>query len=363
MHPLREEDAEFRHLRLHPVGGRQRIGAGRQLQADTRRRHAIVAGDDVIAFAADLDAGDIAQGHLRAVFRALQQDGGELLGRAQQGLGDDGRIQLLARRRRRTAQLPGRNLDVLGLDGTEDIRGRQIEGIQLARVQPDAHGILRAEDLDVADAVDPAERVDQAGADIIGDVGLGQAAVAGDQADDEQEIVGRLGDDDAHLLHRLGQAGGGQGQLVLHLDLGDIRVRARIEGQGDDGEARRRRGRGHIAQIVDPLHLLFDHLGDRILQRLGRGAGIGGGDGDRGRRDGRILRDRQAQDGHGPRHHDDDGDDPGKDRAVDEEIRHDAASITAPWPARWWGPHWRRSHRHRPAPPACPAGSSAGRRR
>lgn len=36
-----------------------------------------------------------------------------------------------------------------------------------------------------------------------------------------------------------------------------------------------------------------------------------------------ILLDRQGEDGENPRQHDDNGDDPGKNRAVDEKLGHD----------------------------------------
>src|ERR1700730_10894512 len=49
---------------------------------------------------------------------------------------------------------------------------------------------------------------------------------------------------------------------------------------------------------------------------------IGHGDLDGGRRDARILRDRQSNDGDGARHHQDDGHHPGEDRAFDEELGH-----------------------------------------
>ena len=38
----------------------------------------------------------------------------------------------------------------------------------------------------------------------------------------------------------------------------------------------------HVDQVVDTIQILFDHLGDRILRRLGRGARIGGVDGNPG---------------------------------------------------------------------------------
>jgi hypothetical protein len=100
--------------------------------------------------------------------------------------------------------------------------------------------------------------------------------ILGIHADDQQEVAGRLGDGQALLLHFLRQQGGGRLQLVLHLHLGDVDVGAGLEGQGRGGRARAVAGRRHVVQAVQALHLLFDDLGDAVLDGLGRGAGIDG---------------------------------------------------------------------------------------
>ena len=59
----------------------------------------------------------------------------------------------------------------------------------------------------------------------------------------------------------------------------------------------------HVDQVIEPAHLLLDHLHDGVLDRLRRGAGIGRGDLDRRRRDRRILLDRHREDRQGAREH------------------------------------------------------------
>ena len=70
-----------------------------------------------------------------------------------------------------------------------------------------------------------------------------------------------------------GSSGFGELQLILHLHLGDVRIGALSESQSDGGGARRVAGGGDVLQVVEPLHLLLDRLGDGGCHRLGVRAG------------------------------------------------------------------------------------------
>src|SRR6266446_426187 len=215
---------------------------------------------------------DVAQPDLRAIGHDLQQDGAELLGGAQQGRFGDCRRQLLVLHCRRAAELAAGDLHVLRLQRRGHVERRKGEAVELARVEPDSHRVLRAEDAQVADAVDPADRVLDVRHDVVGDVELVHAVVGRDEADDHQERVGRLGDADAGLLDLLRQVRRGELQLVLHLHLRDVRV-----GAGRKGERRGRlpgvvADRGHVEQVVQAAHLLLDDLHYRVLHRGRRGA-------------------------------------------------------------------------------------------
>ena len=74
-------------------------------------------------------------------------------------------------------------------------------------------------------------------------------------------------------------------------------------------------------KIIQAGELLLDHLGHGILHGRGIGAGIEGIHRHRRWRDGGILLHRQGEGRNGACQHDDDGDDPGEDRPVDEEAR------------------------------------------
>ncbi len=308
------------HAVLDPLGGIERVGARRQADGHARGRLAVVLGLDLVVFGAHLDARHIAEMDDGAVVVA-QDDVPELVDIGQARLRRDGGVQHRARHCRQAAQLAGRNLRVLGADGGHDVGRRQGEAVELVRVQPDAHGVLGAEQLGFTDAVDARQVVEDVGGDIVAEVGIGRLRIVAVKADDQQEVARRLVDAHALLLDFLRQQGQGGLQLVLHLDLGDIDVGAGVEGQGHRRGAVRIGRRVDIEQVVDALHVLLDDLRHRILGGLGRGAGIDGLDRDLRQGDFRILRNRQVHDRQDARHHDDDGHHPREDGTMNEETR------------------------------------------
>jgi hypothetical protein len=64
----------------HCLGGRNRIGAGRKIDADRDRRFAVKPRLDVLVFGAEFDPGDIFDPQQRAVGIGTQNDVAELLG-------------------------------------------------------------------------------------------------------------------------------------------------------------------------------------------------------------------------------------------------------------------------------------------
>src|SRR3546814_282614 len=131
-----------------------------------------------------------------------------------------------------------------------------------------------------------------------------------------------LADADALALDLLRQQRHRQLQLVLDLHLGDVAVGAGFEGEPDRSHAVGRRLRREVHQAVQALHVLLDDLGHRVLDHLGRCAGIRRADLDGRRRHGGIHRDRQGEDRQRAGEHDDDRDDPREDGPVDEEACH-----------------------------------------
>ena len=88
----------------------------------------------------------------------------------------------------------------------------------------------------------------------------------------------------------------GDRHAVLHLHLRDVEIRAELERDGQLHVAVVGALAGHVEHVLHAVDLLLDRRGDGLGDGLGVGAGIAGGDGDRGRRDLRILRDRQRED-------------------------------------------------------------------
>src|SRR5262249_5751975 len=132
---------------------------------------------------------------------------------------------------------------------------------------------------------------------IIAQLQVGTAALFGEEVDD-QEDVGRLFlDGDAAALDQLGQDGLGQGLTVLHEHLGDVQVGAGLERDRQRVAAVVGTLRGHVHHALDAVDLLLDGRGHGVGDDLGVGAGVGRRHLDGGRRDFRVLRYRQREEG------------------------------------------------------------------
>ena len=107
---------------------------------------------------------------------------------------------------------------------------------------------------------------------------------------------------------------------VLDEHLGEIQIRADVERDVQRVTAVRGAGGLHVEHFFDAVDLLFDGQRHRFNQGFGAGAGISGGDLDGRRGDGRILLDRQRVNRHAAQQHDEDGDDVGEHRPLDEEF-------------------------------------------
>ena len=116
-----------------------------------------------------------------------------------------------------------------------------------------------------------------------------------------------------------------------------------------------RGARAEVDHALDARELLLDRRGHGLRDGLGARAGVGRGDGHRGRRDLRVLRDRQREARHQARERDDDRDHAREDRPLDEEAGEVAH---APLPAAGRGLAGAREAPAR-APP-CPGAASRG---
>ena len=104
-----------------------------------------------------------------------------------------GELEGLARRDRLLADRPGGDLDVLVLDGVDDVRGRQAPRGQLVRVEPEAHAVIAlTEHDDVADPLEAEQLVLDLDGGEIAHVDAVVAAVRRGRKVDHQQDAGRL---------------------------------------------------------------------------------------------------------------------------------------------------------------------------
>ena len=146
---------------------------------------------------------------------------------------------------------------------------------------------------------------------------------------DHHQVGRTLGDGHTDVAHIGRQARLRYGDSILHLYLRNIEIGADVETDGDRKTAIAGRVRRQIDHVFDAVDLLFDRRDHGSGNDIGVGAGILPGHGDGGRRDLRILRDRQAGERHTAEDHENDRHHRSKDRAIDEKVRNSHA-LTPP---------------------------------
>ena len=325
----REVLLERRHALRHLVGDVERVGAGREEDRKARGRLVVELEVLAVGLRPELDPADVADARQLAVRAGLDHDVGEL-GGGVEAAGDVERVlERHVGRRRRRADLPRGDLHVLLLEGVGDVRHRQPARLHLLRIKPDAHGVFAsAEYGDVADAGQSRNLVLEIDRRVVRHIEAVVALVRRGQRDDLQDGGGLLLHRHALRLHRVGQRGECRRHAVLHQDLREVQVGADLEG---DGQRIGAVGRGvglHVDHAVDAVDFLLDRQRHRVDDGLGAGAGIA-----RGHLHGRrhhigILRDGQAEHGHAADDDDQNRDDVGEDRSLDEEFRDHGAAVT-----------------------------------
>ena len=231
LHAVGEIVAHLHHFCLDRVGGIKGVGAGGLADGNGSRRPAVVVALDFIGLRAQLNPAHILDAHHRTVGIDAQGNVAELFRSLEQVLHDDRGVQPLPLHRGSTAELPGGDLHVVGLERGDNVLDGEGVVREPRRIQPDPHGVLRAEDLHLADAGHPRQHLFQVGLGIVAQVLAVHPAIFGDQVDHHQVVSCRFADGHALLLHRFRQAGHRQLQLVLDLGPGQIGIRSRLEGQ------------------------------------------------------------------------------------------------------------------------------------
>ena len=203
LHVGREALGDRLDLGLDRIDGVKRVGTRRKPDAKARRRLAVVERVEAVVFGAQLDPCHVTQANHCAVRVGLQADRAEFLRRLKARLYRDGRVQHLLLGRGLRADLAGGDLRVLRLHRARHVGDGELIIVELERIDPDAHRILRAEDLQLANAVDAADRILESGHHHVRQVGDRVRSILRIEADDHQEAGGRLLHLDTLLLHFL----------------------------------------------------------------------------------------------------------------------------------------------------------------
>ena len=279
---------------MHGLGGRQRIAAGRQLDADTHGILAVQAGGGRVGLAADLDGGHVLEAHGGAIGIGAQHDVLELADRRQLAHHRHRGGDLLARDVGQVADGAAGHLGVLAADGGCHVLGRELVALQLGGIEPDAHRLFRAEQLCLAYAGHTLDFGHDIARGIVAQghrvIGLG---VLGRQHDEQQEVGRRLVHAHALLRHGRRQARRGARQAVLHVHLRQIHVGAGLEADGDAARAIGLGHRLHVDQTGRAVHLALDHGQHAVFEHLRGRAWIGGVDDDGRRSHLGVLSDRK----------------------------------------------------------------------
>jgi hypothetical protein len=181
---LRKTLLEPRHRLEHGACHLEPVRVRQLEHLQKRRRLAIGGRADQVVLSAELDVGDVAQQHLRAVVVGPDDDLAELLGR----LEATGRLhrvgELRALRRRRPPELARRHQHVLLANRTLEVADRQVELRELIGTHPHAHRVLgdaAAQNLRLSHAADARELVDDVDRGVVGEELLVVGAARRDQ--------------------------------------------------------------------------------------------------------------------------------------------------------------------------------------
>ena len=215
--------------------------------------------------------------------------------------------------------------------------GRQIEGGQPVGIEPQPQRIIeRAKQARLSDAADARQRIDDVDRRVVVEEQRVMGVLRRIDADDLQQRRRFFTDDEALALHLLRQQRRRELGPVLDIDRVDIRIGAEREGDGQRVAAVGAAGRLVIERIVDAVDLLLDRLGDGRLDGFRIGAGIERRQRDLRRHDVGKLRDRNHRHRDDAGQRDDDRDDEGQPRPVDEDVGDHVSRLrsAAPFPAR-----------------------------
>jgi hypothetical protein len=271
---FREVLFEFRHLGPDLVGDIDCIRAGRLENRDRHREFIIEQRAKPILRGVDIDMGDILQPGDHPVRAAFDDDLFKLFRGLQTTLRVNRQLEFHAVAIGRATDLPGRHLDILPANRTDDfIRSQPALG-HLLGIEPDAHRVIaRSEKPDVAHAIDLCQLVLHVQHGVVPEIKHVVAIIGRGQVDDHGQIGRTLDRGDADLARHVGQARLGLVHPVLHELLSEIRIGPKFESdrQREDAVAG---GLGkHVEHVLRPVDLFLQRRRHRFRDDLGICAG------------------------------------------------------------------------------------------
>ena len=263
---------QFRHLRAHRVGGGECVRARELENGDRGRRFSAELAVDRVIARREFHPRDIAHARDLPVRASLDHDVAELLFIREPALRAD-RVLKGGRafRHRRRADDAGGDLHVLLLDRLHHIlRGQPARG-DLVRIEPDPHRIFaRAEDIDVADAIEAREFVANLEQRVIAGEKRVERPVRRNEMHDHGDVGRLLFRRHADALHVRREHGDGDGDAILHQHLRRIEIGAELESDAERHVAVARALRRHVEHVLDAVDLLLDRRRDGFRDDLAR---------------------------------------------------------------------------------------------
>lgn len=303
------------------------IGISRQTDHETGSVAAAQVTGNGIILGAQADIGNVADADHGTVGIGADDDVLELFRRLQAAVCTQGILVGLVVRRRLGTDGPDSGLFILSADSRDDIRRCNLQDIHLHRIEPDTHGVVRPEFLDITDTGDGFQFIHE----ILGCIVLHERrivrAIRGNEGKDHGHRTRRLLDSDAGLGDFRRQGRLDLADAVLGVDRIHIAITAGLELDGHGVRPVIVRRTFHIDQVIDADELSFDDAGHGRADDFSVRADISSRDADLRRRDLRILGNRQGRHRQQAENRNHQRNDDGENRPVDKELRyHDPAS-------------------------------------
>ena len=166
----------------------------------------------------------------------------------------------------------------------------------LRRIKPNTHTVrLFAPNRDVADALDPRDRVANAKRDKIAQVDLIERLRRRNEVDHHENGRRTFANGNSHFFNLFREFRRRQRHAILHENERVVEIRARLKRNAEVHAAVVRTARLHVEHPFDAVDLILDKRRDRIGDCARIGTGIRRADADRRRRHVRILRKRERK--------------------------------------------------------------------